>query len=103
MSSSHIVVFHFGGGSWGLLSGTAAMSFRKGSPRHMLAGKVFFASMLTMAAVATYLAIVRHQPSNIGGGVFTFYLIGTALLTPRRQKPGTSRFYWGLLLISFVR
>src|SRR5260370_8592188 len=75
------------------------MYFRKGPRRHMLAGKVFVASMLTMAAVATYLAIVRHQPSNIGGGILTFYLIGTAWLTARRKDRETSRFDWVWLLI----
>src|SRR6266705_646336 len=75
------------------------MSFRKGSPRNVLAGKVFVASMLTMAAVAVYLAIVRHQPNNIGGGILTFYLIGTAWLTARRRDGETSRFDWIALLI----
>src|SRR5260370_18427042 len=78
------------------------MYFRKGPRRHMLAGKVFVASMLTMAAVATYLAIVRHQPSNIAGGILTFYLIGTAWLTARRKDPETSRFDWVVLLIPFA-
>src|SRR5260370_14213771 len=75
------------------------MYFRKGPRRHMLAGKVFVASMLTMAAVATYLAIVRNQQSNIGGGILTFYLIGTAWLTARRKDRETSRFDWVVLLI----
>jgi len=83
----------------GLLSGTAAIAFRKGSPRHVLAGKVFVASMLTMAAFAVYLAIVRHQPNNIGGGIFTFYLIGTAWLTARRSDGETIRLDWVALLI----
>jgi len=83
----------------GLLSGTAAIAFRKGSPRHVLAGKVFVASMLTMAAFAVYLAIVRHQPNNIGGGIFTFYLIGTAWLTARRRDGETIRLDWVALLI----
>jgi len=75
------------------------MTFRKGSPRHVLAGKVFVASMLTMAAFAAYLAIVRHQPNNIGGGIFTFYLIGTAWLTARRRDGETIRLDWVALLI----
>ena len=83
----------------GLLSGTAAIAFRKGSPRHVLAGKVFVASMVTMAAFAVYLAIVRHQPNNIGGGIFTFYLIGTAWLTARRRDGETIRLDWVALLI----
>src|SRR5882762_10153486 len=91
MSYSPILVVHICGGTLGLLSGTAAMSFRKGSPRHVLAGKVFVASMLTMAVFAVYLAITRHQPNNIGGGILTFYLIGTAWLTARRRDGETIR------------
>ncbi len=57
----------------------------------MLVGKVFVASMLTMGAFAAYLAIVRNQPNNIGGGILTVYLIGTAWLTARRRDGETSR------------
>jgi hypothetical protein len=99
MSYSPILIVHICGGSLGLLSGTAAMTFRKGSPRHVLAGKVFVASMLTMGAFAVYLAITRHQPNNIGGGILTCYLIGTAWLTARRRDGETSRFDWVVLLI----
>ena len=99
MAYSPILIVHICGGTLGLLSGTAAMSFRKGSPRHMLAGKVFVASMLTMAVFAVYLAIVRHQSGNIGGGILTFYLIGTAWLTARRRDGETSRLDWVALLI----
>jgi len=70
------------------------MCFRKGSPRHVLAGRIFVASMLTMGALAAYLAITRHQPNNIGGGILTFYLIGTAWLTARR-KDGNEPFGLG--------
>ena len=98
MFYSPILVAHICAGTVGLLSGTAAMSFRKGSPRHMLAGKVFVASMLTMGVLAVYLAITRHQPSNIGGGLLTVYLIGTAWLTARRRDGETIRFDWVALL-----
>ena len=102
MPYSPILMGHICAGTVGLLSGTAAMSFRKGSPRHVLAGKVFVASMLTMAVGAVYLAILRHQPSNIGGGALTFYLIGTAWLTARRKDGEISRFDWVLFLIPLV-
>jgi hypothetical protein len=75
------------------------MSFRKGSPRHVLAGKVFVASMLTMGVFAVYLAIVRHQPNNIGGGILTVYLIGTAWLTARRRDGEANRLDWVVVLI----
>lgn len=99
MSFSPLLALHVSAGVVGMLSGTAALSFRKGSPRHVLAGKVFVVSMLTMAIFAVYLAIVRHQPNNIGGGILTFYLIGTAWLTARRRDRETSRFDWVALLI----
>ncbi len=99
MAYSPTLIVHIFGGTLGLLSGTAAMFFRKGSPRHVLAGKVFVASMLTMGAFAAYLAIVRNQPNNIGGGILTVYLIGTAWLTARRRDGETSRFDWVALLI----
>ena len=102
MAYSPILFGHICAGTLGLLSGTAAMSFRKGSPRHILAGRVFVVSMLTMAVGAVYLAIVRHQPNNIGGGIITFYLIGTGWLTARRRDGKTSRIDWVLLLIPLV-
>lgn len=37
MSYSPMLTLHILGGTVGLLSGTAAMAFRKGSPRHVLA------------------------------------------------------------------
>jgi hypothetical protein len=99
MAYSPVLIVHICGGSLGLLSGTAAMCFRKGSRRHVLAGKVFVASMLTMGVFAVYLAITRHQPNNIGGGILTVYLIGTAWLTARRRDGETSRWDWIVLLI----
>jgi hypothetical protein len=55
--------------------------------------------MLTMAAGAVYLAIVKHQTSNIGGGILTFYLILTAWLTARRREGQTGIYDWLALLI----
>lgn len=99
MTDSPILVLHICGGTVGLLSGTAAMIFRKGSPRHVLAGKIFVTSMLVMAAGAAFLGITRHQPGNVGGGIFTFYLILTAWLTARRADGQTSKLDWAALLI----
>jgi uncharacterized membrane protein len=99
MSYSPILIFHICAGTVGLLSGTVAIIFRKGTRGHVLAGRVFVVSMLCMAVGAVYLAIVKNQPSNIGGGFLTFYLIGTAWLTARRRDGETNRFDWVALLI----
>lgn len=99
MSYSPTLLVHIWAGIFALPSGAAALVFRKGSPRHVVAGRVFVASMLTMAAAAFYLAIVKHQSSNIGAGLLTFYLIGTAWLAARRKDGETSRWDWIGLLI----
>jgi hypothetical protein len=55
--------------------------------------------MVTMGTLATYLAVVRNQPNNIGGGILIVYLVGTAWLTARRRDGETSRWDWVWLLI----
>jgi uncharacterized membrane protein len=94
-----ILLLHISAGMVGMVSGAAALILRKGSLRHALVGKVFVVSMLTMAATATYLAVLKHQDSNIGGGILTFYLVATAWLTARRKDGETSIFDWGALLV----
>ena len=96
---SPILAIHICGGTVGLASGAAALSFRKGSRWHALAGKVFVASMLMMATGATFLAIQKHQSGNIVGGIFTFYLILTAWWTARHNNGGASKFGWAVVLI----
>jgi uncharacterized membrane protein len=99
VSFSPLLSLHVSAGIAGILSGAAAISFRKGSPRHAMAGKVFVISMLTMAASAVYLAVLKHQNNNVGGGVLTFYLVATAWVTARRRDGETSIFDWVALLI----
>src|ERR1700751_41424 len=97
-----LLALHIAAGIMGLLSGTAAMVFRKGSRRHGLAGDVFVVSMLAMAACAVWLAILKHQPGNVVGGVFTFYLVATAWMTARRRDGSTSLFDWAALMIPLL-
>jgi hypothetical protein len=94
-----VLVAHICAGSLGLVSGSAAMCFRKGSPRHVLAGKLFVGSMLAMAGAAMYLATVKHQSANVVGGLLTFYMVTTGWLTARRGDGVTGKFDWGVLVI----
>ena len=90
-----ILIIHICGGVVGLLSGVAAVTFRKGSARHRMAGNIFFISMLTMASTAAYLG-------NVFGGASALYLVSTGWLTARRREGETTIFDWGALLFGLA-
>ena len=58
MQLSPVLVLHICGRTLGMLSGAVAVSFRKGSRRHGLAGRVFVTSMLIMSAAGVYMAFM---------------------------------------------
>src|SRR5438105_13557718 len=80
-----ILIIHICAGVVGVLSGAAAMSFRKGSRPHRIAGNVFFVAMLVMGSSAADLG-------NVVGGLFACYLVATAWLTARGREGETSSF-----------
>ncbi|HEY6253106.1 MAG TPA: hypothetical protein VI685_24365, partial [Candidatus Angelobacter sp.] len=90
---------HIGCGVWGLLSGGAAMSFRKGSRRQGLAGDLFVISMLGLGASGAYLGFMKGEVSNVAASVFTCYLVATAWMTARRRERETGIFEWIALLV----
>ncbi len=89
---STILFFHIVAGTLGMLSGFVAVFLRKGSRRHRRAGIVFVIAMLSLSASGTYLAILKHQPGNVLGGMLTFYLVATAWITARRKQEETGNF-----------
>ena len=100
---SPLLPVHITAGILGILSGSAAMSFRKGSSRHVLAGRVFVVSMLTMATAAVYLAVHKHQTPNILAGALTFYLITTSLVDGTTQAYGNQCTRLGITFNPFGR
>jgi len=98
MSFSPVLVFHISAGTSAMLSGTAAMSFRKGSHRHRVAGNVFVIAMLGLSASGAYMGFMKHQTLNGFMGILTFYLVVTAWSTARRKDGETGIFDWGGLI-----
>jgi uncharacterized membrane protein len=96
-----LLFLHISGGVLGLLSGTLAMIYRKGSRGHRLAGDVFVVAMLTMGACGSTLALMKHQTGNVFGGLITFYMITTAWLAGRRRN-GVSALDWAALAMALV-
>jgi len=95
MSFSPVLVFHISAGTVALLSGTAAMSFRKGSHCHRLTGNVFVIAMLGLSASGAYLGLVKNRMLNGLQGVLTLYLVATAWWTAGRRD-GTWAFSIGV-------
>lgn len=93
-----ILFVHIAGGTIALVSGAAALAFRKGSRRHRLSGNVFFASMLVMTAIGA--AVAPFLIASDGGprwfdslaGTFAFYLVATGWATVLRKAGTTGRF-----------
>ena len=78
---------HIIGGTVALLAGTVALLTAKGARLHRLAGTIFFASMLVMAAFADYLAVlIPDQIVNFFIGTFVIYLIATGWITVWRPE-----------------
>ena len=86
MTVSPIVVLHIFMGSVALLSGGAALIFRKGERWHINFGSVFFGSMLGMSASGAFLAFMKGERINIVVGILTFYLVATAWATVRKGE-----------------
>jgi hypothetical protein len=92
--AASILVLHIAGGVVGIVAGGFAIAYRKGGPRHALAGTIFFAAMLVMASIGGFVApflVSRHgDPKwfDSTAGFFTCYLVVTSWLTVRR-KAGT--------------
>ena len=89
-----LLVVHISAGVLAMFAGAAAISFRKGSRWHGMAGNVFVASMLVMATFASYLAYMKHQPNNVFGGILTIYMVTTAWATARRRDGETGILDW---------
>ena len=101
MTLMHVVLrwAHISMGLVGILSGAAALTFRKGSRAHEMVGHVFFVSMLIMASMGATLAMT-YSPNrgNVMGGGLTFYMVATAWATVRRRPGETGRMEIALAL-----
>jgi hypothetical protein len=99
MRASPFLLFHISSGFVALLSGTAAVLFRKGSRPHIVSGDIFVVSMLALSSTGTYLGLVTHHVLSTLQGPLAFYLVSTAWLAARRKSEETNIFDWGALFV----
>lgn len=103
MAYSPLLIVHICSAIVGLLSGTAALLFRKGWRWHRMAGNVFFVSMLIMSAIGVGIAaFIRPNMGTVLGGVVTFYLVATGWLTVLRKEGETGLTEFGLLFLALA-
>ncbi len=69
---STLLILHILAAGISQVPGVATLCVRMGERLHRLAGSVFFLSMLTMAAMATFLDVTIPDRGNVPGGIFTF-------------------------------
>jgi len=103
MGHSILVVTHISAATIGLLSGYLAITLRKGSGMHRIAGNIFFVSMLMMSSSAAYLAaFLKPNAMNVLMGLLTFYLVSTGWWAGKRKDGAPGKFELGAMLFAFT-
>jgi len=101
LAADALLVLHIGGGTVGMIAGSAAMLVRKGSRLHRLAGNAFTGGMLTMATIGAGVApfLNEDQWTNTTAAVFTLYLTTTAWAAGKRRDGQAGRFERNALFV----
>lgn len=101
MSAPHLfyplLIVHIAAGFIGLTSGLVAMASRKGGDgRHALAGRVYLASMLSMAASAAILTAWEPDRLTLIAAAWTAYLVVSAFRAAWNRAGETRAIDWVL-------
>lgn len=82
-----MIAIHVATGALRLASGAVALYSLKGGNLHRKAGTIFACAMLVMTSTGAVMASLKPERLSVVGGLLTFYLVTTSLLTVRRH-PG---------------
>jgi hypothetical protein len=93
-------LFHAAAGAIGIITGIIALATLKGGRTHIVAGRVFVASIVTTAVSATWLAVKSEEFGFIGAGVLVVYFMLTAWMTVKRRENETGWFEIGAFLVA---
>lgn len=97
---------HILAGSLGLLTGTLAVSLKKGDQRHKKIGKLFVLTMLTSGFSSFVLSILHANYFLFMVGVFTVYMVATGnryiLLKVQGADPKPKRLDWILMIFMLI-
>jgi hypothetical protein len=88
-----MLLVHIVSATIGLLSGSLAMSYRKGSGGHGAAGTLFSVSMITMGSTGAFISAFLHPIAiNVIAGLLMVYLVSTAWRAAKHHAGTTSLF-----------
>lgn len=85
MSLTVGMVGHIVFGGVGIISGFAAFIIKKGTPNHILIGRIYVISMLLMAMTGFYYAYIRSVNITMLAACLTCYLVVTSWLAVQRS------------------
>jgi len=91
---------HLAAGLIALASGAVALAVAKGGALHRRSGMIFVYAMLLLSGSGVVMATLKAQKLNLLGGLLSFYLVATALLTVRRRVPEIHWLDIGALLLA---
>lgn len=69
---------HIASGTIALLSAPIAIILRRKTPKHRIAGRIYFYSMLAVAITAVVISLYKDLPFLLMVGIFSFYAIWDA-------------------------
>lgn len=93
-------LFHAAAGTIGIITGIIALITHKGGRVHILAGRIFVASIVITAVSATWLAIKSEEFAFIGAGALVVYFMLTAWMTVKRRENEAGWFEIGAFLVA---
>jgi hypothetical protein len=93
-------VFHAIAGTIGIITGIIAILTRKGGNTHIVAGRIFVASIVTTAISALWLAIKSEEFGFIGAAALVVYFMLTAWMAVKRPENQSGWFEIGAFLVA---
>ena len=93
-------LFHAVAGTLGIITGIIALFTLKGARVHILAGRIFVASIVITAVSATWLAIRSEEFAFIGAGALVVYFMLTAWMAVKRRENESGLFEIGAFLVA---
>ncbi|WP_105169074.1 hypothetical protein [Pseudoalteromonas sp. T1lg23B] len=102
MEQSMMLVGHIVAGTIAIFAGYIALFSQKGGKRHIKAGHWFVATMVLMTISGVVVAYIKPMTISVIAGVFTLYLVLTALAVFRGEMQRNSGLNYVLMCVALT-